>query len=170
MLRLARLASFTAFCALLLAALPASAETACRGLKSAHCFCKMTIGNHDADQAGEQLITPPNLQGKDLFVYTIPNKCYNQAVDAVEHSMDKGCWKDCRDALGVKGARPDPGMTAATRKAQASLRGLGFCGGSVWAPTWFAAGTNKYKSDTGSDWKMPVGGKVVMQNGKPVCK
>lgn len=127
--------------------LPALAKDDCRGLKPAHCFCKVTVGTH-LPLNGPGIKTPPGWEGKELFTYRIPNQCFNQQKDAVEYRLNKGCWKACRDAYGVEGATPDPQLNRLKAAAGARLRDAGYCGGWVSGETFFAAGTNKYRSNT----------------------
>ena len=82
----------------------------------------------------------------------------------------KGCWKACRDAYGVEGATPDPGMKAALAASRNMLRAAGFCGGYISADSYYFAGTNKPRSNTGAGIGLGLGGTAVTVNGQKVCK
>ena len=153
--------------ALCLFSLPSVAGE-CKGLTSAHCFCRLVGGEHSGTK--DNLITPPGWDGKELLTYTIPNKCFNQQIDAADYRLNKGCWLACRNAYGVDGATPDPGMKAAIAGASKKLRAAGYCGGWMNAPSLFAAGTNKYRANTNVGIGVGVGGTVAVVNGQKVCK
>jgi len=161
---------FVAIAMTLAAALPALAKDDCGGLKSAHCYCRGTVGTHMSSGGPDTLITPPGFEGQVLYTYTVPGKCFNQQVDAAEYRLGKGCWKVCRDGYGVDGATPDPGLRAAMAQAGKRLRAAGYCGGWVSAPSFFAAGTNKYRSNTAMGVGVGIGGSVVTKDGKRTCK
>ena len=167
--RLAPTRTLLALAALLAFSLPLPASAGeCRGLKSAHCFCRLLFGEHNGN-AGS-LITPPGYDGKELMTYTIPNQCFNQQVDAGVYRINKGCWLACRNAYGVDGAAPDPGMKAAIAQAAKKLRAVGYCGGWMNAPSLFAAGTNKYRANTNVGIGVGIGGTASVINGKKICK
>lgn len=174
--------------ALALLSLPASASE-CRGLKSAHCHCRLLFGQHSGNPAN--MITPPGYEGKELMTYTIPNQCFNQQIDAGVYRINKGCWLACRNAYGVDGATPDPGMKAALQVAGKKLREVGYCGGWMNAESQFSAGTNKFRANTNvgigvgiggtvaqadalkttqSPWKVAIDGAAAVVSGKKICK
>jgi hypothetical protein len=164
---LAAAAFSLALAALSIAAAPALASE-CKGLKSAHCRCRVVVGAHQASDADHK-ITPAGWVGKELFTYTLPNKCFNQQKDAIEFRLNKGCWKACRDAYGVEGATPDPALIELKKQAGKKLREAGYCGGWINGDTFFAAGTNKYRSNTAVGIGIGIGGSVVIKDGKKTC-
>ena len=140
-------ASIFALAALLSIAFTRPASADCTGLTSAHCACKVVVGTH-LPLNGPYNKTPAGWEGRELFTYRIPNRCFNQQKDAVEYRLDKGCWKACRDAYGIEGATPDPEIKKLLATAGRTLHEAGFCGGWVSGETFFAAGTNKFRSNT----------------------
>jgi len=139
----------------------------CRGLKSAHCTCQVLIGRQLT--TGNNEIWQPKGEGTELFRFRIPGKCYNQQVDWVQYHRDRGCWLDCRQAFGVDHP-PHPEVLRLKTEAGKKLRALGACGGWNSAPLLFAAGTNKFRTCTGSPIGVGTGGTVKVENGKKVCK
>lgn len=152
-----------------LAASPSLAKE-CKGLKSAHCHCRAVYGGHTSPISPDHLITPDGWQGKELFTYTIPNRCFNQQADPGISHLGNGCWKACRDAYGIDGATKDPAIRPLLLATGKNLRAAGFCGGWVTGDAFYAAGTNKYRSNMANGLGITVGGSVVIKDGKKICK
>ena len=69
-------------------------------------------------------------------------------MNRIETFESLDCWKACRDAYGIEGATPDPEIKKLLATAGRTLHEAGFCGGWVSGETFFAAGTNKFRSNT----------------------
>jgi hypothetical protein len=152
-----------------LGASTAAEKSDCRGFASAHCLCRIVAGPEmSTGPAGST--SDANVEGQVLFTYVLPNRCYNQVVDAANHHFDKGCWKDCRDAFGIEGHARDPAVTRLIAQAGRDLRALGACGGWNSAPLEFAAGTNRFKSAAAAGIGVGIGGTVVTVNGQRTCR
>ena len=142
----------------------------CHGFKPAHCFCRVTGGPVLTTGSPDQ-INDPHIDGQELFTWVIPGKCYNQLVDLWDSHEGRGCWRDCRNAFGFEGATPDPGVVQAKNDARKELFALGACGsGWMSAPMDYAAGTDKYRSATGSGVGISLEGQVVMVDGHKTCR
>ena len=148
--------------------LPAAAKE-CRGLKSAHCRCRGVMPAYEPVET-DKLLKPSGMAGKELWNYTIPGRCFNQQKDWVDHHLDAGCWKACRDGYGVDGATADPALRAVVAQSSKTLRAAGFCGSWINADSFFAAGTNKWRSNTATGIGVGIGGTVATVDGKKVCK
>lgn len=151
-----------------LAALPLSSARAsgsCKGLKPAHCFCRVTGGPHSNARPGGEL----HIDGQLLFTYTVENKCFNQAMDWPNEHLGKGCWLACRQAFGVD-ATVAPAVSRLKAEAQKKLRAMGGCGGWMNGPLEYAAGTNKYRAATNVGVGITIGGSFQTVNGKQVCR
>lgn len=138
----------------------------CHGLRPAHCFCQAMGG----EIIGAGKVNVPDLSGQEMFTYVIPGRCYNQQADWVAYKTGGGCWRDCRDAIGVDGHAVDPGLVLAREEAGRKIRAAGACGGYMSAPYFFAVGANKYRSDTAMGIGIGIGGTWVTENGKQVCR
>src|SRR4051812_22650365 len=141
----------------------------CSGFRSAHCFCQV-LGGTVMTSGSPDSIIPIHIEGQELFTYRIPGKCYNQDADLWNSHFGKGCWLDCRNAFGVEGHPVDPGVAQLKREASKTLRALGACGGWMSSPLDYSAGTNKPRAATAMGIGIGIGGTVVTENGKKVCK
>ena len=147
----------------------ADLSDSCPALRPAHCFCRV-VGGPVLTTGSPDSIIPIDIDGQDLFTYRIPGKCVNQQADLLDSHFGKGCWLACRNAFGIDGATPDPAVLALKADESKTLRALGACGGWMSAPLSYAAGTNKFRSAAGSGIGIGIGGTVVTENGKKVCK
>jgi len=142
----------------------------CHGWKPAHCFCQVLAGPVLTTGSPDQ-INDPGIEGQHLFTYVIPGKCYSQELDLWNSHEGGGCWLDCRNAFGFEGHAEDPGVTQAKADARRELFELGACGsGWMSAPMNYAAGTNRYRSATGSGVGISLAGTVVVVGGKKECR
>lgn len=141
----------------------------CGVIKSAHCRCRAVADEHRTTGSVDNLIQI-NARGTVLYTYTSHKTCVNPQWDSYQWRINKGCWKVCRDAHGVEGARGDPEVVRLKAAAAAKLRAMGACGGWYQAVLEFAAGRNKWRSATGAGIGIGGLGTVSVVNGKKVCR